>query len=107
MPPKTFSEGLTGGKGAGWDGVLLEGGFGGGGGFYSRKGNGEFKVYYGAGGGFTGGSTKVYNGKLIYSGDEFECVFGGGGGSYSADTNAEFKHHYVEFGYCKIVKQNK
>ena len=108
VPPKTFSEGLTGGKGVDWDGDVTEGGFGGGGGAYARKVNGEEKVYFGAGGGFTGGTTKVHNGKIEdEDGDEIEAVFGGGGGSYSADPNAEFDNQYVEFGYCKIVQQNK
>ena len=108
VPPKTFSEGLTGGKGVSSDGFVLEGGFGGGGGAYVRKVNGDLKYYYGAGGGFTGGTTKVHNGKLKdKNGDEFESVVGGGGGSYSADPNAKFDNQYVEYGSCKIIKQNK
>ena len=108
VPPKTFSEGLTGGKGVDWNGFVYEGGFGGGGGFYARIVDGEWKYYYGAGGGFTGGSTKVHYEKLETVNDnEIEAVFGGGGGSYSADPNAKFDNQYVEFGYCKIIKQNK
>ena len=108
VPPKSYRNGLTGGYGVDKNGHVHEGGFGGGGGSYGRIVNGELKVYYGAGGGFTGGSTKVHNGKLTdTNGNEIECVFGGGGGSYSADPNAKFDNQYVEFGYCKIVKQNK
>ena len=92
VPPKTFSEGLTGGKGVSSSGSVLEGGFGGGGTAYHRKVNGETKWYYGAGGGFTGGTTKV---------DGIFC-YGGGGGSFSADPNAKFEHNYVEYGSCKI-----
>ena len=87
VAPKSYKDGLTGGKGV-W---RKQGGFGGGGGSYYRKG----KDYYGAGGGFTGGSTKVV--------DDYQC-YGGGGGSFSADPNAKFDHHYVEYGYCKIKK---
>ena len=92
VAPKSYKEGLTGGKGVNWDGRVTEGGFGGGGGFYYRDG----KYYFGAGGGFTGGSTKVY---------DHEWCLGGGGGSYSADPNARFGHTYVEYGYCKIERQ--
>ena len=89
VAPKSYKEGLTGGKGN-----CGQGGFGGGGGFYYREVDGKGKIYYGAGGGFTGGSTKVYE-------NEWECL-GGGGGSFSADPNAKFDHEYVEYGYCKI-----
>ena len=92
VEPKSYKDGLTGGKGvSGW-GRLTEGGFGGGGGYYFREVDGQERWYYGAGGGFTGGSTKV---------DDDDC-WGGGGGSFSADPNAEFDHKYVEYGYCKI-----
>ena len=68
----------------------------GGGGVYIKKVNGVEKYYYGAGGGFTGGSTKV---------DEYGMnCWGGGGGSFSADLDAKFDHIYVEFGYCKIKR---
>ena len=89
MAPKSYKDGLTGGKGV-WDGDMVEGGFGGGGASFKKKGFNKF--YYGAGGGLTGGSTKV---------DRMWC-WGGGGGSYSADLNAKFDHKYVEYGYCKI-----
>ena len=100
VAPKSYEEGLTGGKGV-LEGYVhvFEGGFGGGGGSYWRKVNGKCKFYYGAGGGFTGGSTKV--GKDYYGRDY--CL-GGGGGSFSADPNAKFDHRYVEYGYCKIEK---
>ena len=87
VAPKSYKGGLTGGKGA-----YSEGGFGGGGASYFREVNGERKSYQGAGGGFTGGSTKV---------DGDRC-WGGGGGSFSADPKAKFDHHYVGYGYCKI-----
>ena len=95
VPPKSYRNGLTGGYGVSLSGGVYEGGFGGGGGFYSRIVNGEWKRYYGAGGGFTGGSTKV--GKGAYADSCF-----GGGGSFSADPNAKFDHQYVEYGSCKI-----
>ena len=94
VAPKSYKEGLTGGKGVDAFGVVMEGGFGGGGGFYYRDVNGKSKFYFGAGGGFTGGSTKVYG---------IDC-FGGGGGSFSADPKAEFDHKYAEYGYCIIRK---
>ena len=95
VAPKSYKDGLTGGKV--FDHcfkVVMEGGFGGGGGFYYKEVNGKGEYYFGAGGGFTGGSTKV-DGRWCY---------GGGGGSFSADPKAEFDHHYVEYGYCKIKK---
>ena len=99
VAPKSYKEGLTGGKGVDWKGDVTEGGFGGGGGYYFREVNGKMKQYYGAGGGFTGGSTKV-------DGNGITC-WGGGGGSFSTDQKAKFDHHYVEFGYCKIERQQK
>ena len=98
VAPKSYKEGLTGGKGD-WYGNVREGGFGGGGGYYYRKVNGRWRYYYGAGGGFTGGSTKVEGDGI------FDCCLGGGGGSFSADQEAKFDHKYVEFGYCKIKRQ--
>ena len=97
VAPKSYKEGLTGGKGV-RDGRVMEGGFGGGGGFYKREVNGEGKCYFGAGGGFTGGSTNVGEGIFDY------CCYGGGGGSFSADPKAEFDHEYVKYGYCIIRK---
>ena len=90
VAPNSYKEGLTGGKGN-----RGEGGFGGGGGNYYREVNGEWKEYHGAGGGFTGGSTKV----------DGDWCYGGGGGSFSADPNAKFDHKYVGYGYCKISSQ--
>ena len=95
VPPKSYKTGLTGGYGVDWNGEVFEGGFGGGGGFYGREVNGERKYYWGAGGGFTGGSTVV---KGHYS----DFCYGGGGVSFSADPNAKFDHGYVEYGSCKI-----
>ena len=97
VPPKSYRNGLTGGYGVNTVGDVLEGGFGGGGGFYARKVNGEYKCCDGAGGGFTGGSTKVHG----------HYCWGGGGGSFSADQKAKFDHQYVEFGYCKIERQHE
>ena len=97
MAPKSYKEGLTGGKGVFLRGYVVEGGFGGGGGYHWREVNGKPKWYYGAGGGFTGGSTKV----AVIS------CYGGGGGSYSADPNTKFDHEYVEYGYCKIKKTSE
>ena len=95
VPPKSYKTGLTGGYGVDWNGEVFEGGFGGGGGFYGREVNGERKYYWGAGGGFTGGSTVV---KGHYS----DFCYGGGGVSFSADPNAKFDHDYVKYGSCKI-----
>ena len=103
VAPKSYGNGLTGGNGINLKGKVYEGGFGGGGGFYGRRINGERKFYYGAGGGFTGGSTVVHIGKLRdKDGIEHEGCWGGGGGSFSADSNAKFDHNYVEYGCCKI-----
>ena len=101
VAPKSFKDGLNGGKGVDGTGDAVEGGFGGGGGRYFREVNGISKWYYGAGGGFTGGSTKV---EYIDFEDIDDMCSGGGGGSFSADQEAEFDHHYVEYGYCKIKK---
>ena len=60
-----------------------------------RKVNGGWKTYMGAGGGYSGGNTKIDNDRWCY---------GGGGGSFSADPKAKFDHKHVEFGYCKIKK---
>ena len=96
VAPKSYEDGLNGGKGVSWKDVM-EGGFGGGGGYYYREVNGKAKLYFGAGGGFTGGSTKVHG----------HYCWGGGGGSFSADQKAKFDHQYVEFGYCKIERQHE
>ena len=88
VAPKSYKDGLIGGKGI-FDGDLTEGGFGGGGAFYYKNGH----VYYGGGGGYTGGGSKLY--------DDF-CD-GGGGGSFSIDREALFDHIYEEFGKCTIT----
>ena len=93
VAPKSYKEGLTGGKGVYFRRVT-EGGFGGGGGCCDRIVNKEWMIYCGAGGGFTGGSTKIYK----------RWCYGGGGGSFSAHPKAEFDHKYVKYGYC-IIRQ--
>ena len=90
VPPQSYAQGLKGGKGKGRNNGRTEGGFGGGGAYY--YGNGK---YSGAGGGFTGGSTKVCN-KIA------NHFHGGGGGSFSIVQNATFDHVYVQCGKCKI-----
>ena len=89
VPPQTYAQGLRGGQGQSQDGDLREGGFGGGGACYYKNAC----WYFGAGGGFTGGSTRVR--------DVFNCD-GGGGGSFSIDEDAAFDHFFVEYGKCKI-----
>ena len=93
-PPQSYSEGLMGGKGYDdEDGEELEGGFGGGGASFRRQLNGEWKYYFGCGGGYTGGSGRIRDDKL--------CD-GGGGGSFAADPNASFDNQFEKFGKCKI-----
>ena len=83
-----------GGKGYDYrDGEELEGGFGGGGATFIRKLNGQWKLYRGCGGGYTGGSSRIW--------DDEECD-GGGGGSFAADPNASFDHKFEEYGKCQI-----
>ena len=81
-----------GGKGYAYPHNELEGGFGGGGASFFRRLHGQWKFYYGCGGGYTGGSSRIQN-------DQF-CD-GGGGGSFAADPNAAFDYHDEEFGKCK------
>ena len=92
-PPQSYSQGLLGGKGYSYDGYELEGGFGGGGAAYDRYLNGQWKYYYGCGGGYTGGSSRIR--------DNQYCD-GGGGGSFAADPNATFDHKSEQYGKCKI-----
>ena len=93
-PPQSYSQGLMGGKGYDYmDGYELEGGFGGGGALFVRELNGEWKWYFGCGGGYTGGSSRI---------KDDEICDGGGGGSFAADPNASFDHKYEEYGKCKI-----
>ena len=93
-PPQSYSEGLIGGKGYDFeDACSLEGGFGGGGASFTRQLNGQWKWYYGCGGGYTGGSSRISNNQISD---------GGGGGSYAVDPNATFDHHPESFGKCKI-----
>ena len=90
MAPKSYKDGLIGGKGIDDDGDLTEGGFGGGGANYYRNGH----DYYGAGGGYTGGGTKIFNDWNTH---------GGGGGSFSIDEEAQIDHVHEEYGKCKIT----
>ena len=97
-PPENYSQGLEGGKGS-FHGAPIEGGFGGGGACYIFANYifGKYQEinYFGAGGGFTGGSTR------LNSHTGLDC-FGGGGGSYSSDKNAAFDHVFELYGKCKI-----
>ena len=88
--PKYYKFGLIGGKGIDPCGDLVEGGFGGGGAMYTK--NRQF--YWGAGGGYTGGGTKIY--------DHSICD-GGGGGSFSIDKEAQFDHAQEGNGKCTIT----
>ena len=90
VAPKSYKDGLIGGKGRDEYGDLTEGGFGGGGASYGRNGH----AYFGAGGGYTGGGTKIYN-------DEY-CD-GGGGGSFSIDEEAQFDHAHEDYGKCTVT----
>ena len=93
-PPQSYSQGLMGGKGYDYEtGHELEGGFGGGGATFRRELNGVMKTYFGCGGGYTGGSSRLR--------DEKFCD-GGGGGCYSADPKATFDHKFEWYGKCKI-----
>ena len=95
MAPKSYKDGLIGGKGiVVWDpsfpGLLTEGGFGGGSAWYCKNGN----FYDGGGGGYTGGGTKIL--------DDEECV-GCGGGSFTIDVWAQFDHVVESYGKCTIT----
>ena len=89
MAPKSYKDGLIGGKGIDEHGDLTEGGFGGGGAGYDRNGH----YYYGAGGGYTGGGTLICG---------YYCD-GGGGGSFSVDKEAQFDNVHGEYGKCTIT----
>ena len=95
IPPKSYAQGLRGGKGKDSSGNIMEGGFGGGGEEYYR----DHKLNWGAGGGFTGGSTKIR--ELQPDAGSKHCD-GGGGGSFSIDKNSTFDHVKVDYGKCKI-----
>ena len=89
-----------GGKGHSYDGDHeLEGGFGGGGGTIIRSGNGSLRTYFGCGGGYTGGSSRIRD--VSYNHDVTYC-YGGGGGSFTVDPNAIFDHKFKNFGKCTI-----
>ena len=94
VPPQSYSQGLMGGRGYDFeDARFLEAGFGGGGATLRRELNGRIKRYFGCGGGYTGGSSRL-------RGDDY-CD-GGGGGSFALDPNATFDHKFEAFGKCKI-----
>ena len=94
-PPQSYWQGLMGGKGYDHrtNGGELEGGFGGGGAGFIRQLNEDWKWYYGCGGGYTGGSSRIW---------DAICCDGGGGGSFAADPNATFDHKFEIYGICKI-----
>lgn len=93
---------------------VTQGGFGGGGAYYTRKVDGKLKCYGGGGGGFSGGHT-YFDGLSDYDDyddegnwvNSYPCdlVSGAEGESFSADPNAKFDFdQYEEYGYCKIEK---
>ena len=90
MAPRSYKDGLVGGKGIDYDGELTEGGFGGGGAYYVKN----YYQYFGAGGGYTGAGTQMY------SDEECDC---GGGGSFSIDEVAQFDHVLEEYGKCTVT----
>ena len=95
VAPKSYKDGLIGGKGIDYLEFYREGGFGGGGAIYCSKHYGRYnRRYLGAGGGYTGGGTKIYDGML--------CD-GGGGGSYSIDEKAQFDHVHEQYGKCTVT----
>ena len=100
--PCSYPQGLFGGvsykHGTGIDKM---GGFGGGGACYTAETwGGERHVYFGAGGGYTGGGTQLTRRGERYP-NTTVCV-GGGGGSFTIDPEAKFDHVYTEYGKCKI-----
>ena len=90
VAPKSYKNGLIGGKGIHESGDLVEGGFGGGGACYYKNDH----TYLGGGGGYTGGGSKILNDEI--------CE-GGGGGSFSIDEVAQFDHVREYEGKCKIT----
>ena len=93
VAPKSYKDGLIGGKAIDYNGTLTEGGFGGGGAYCYKNGN----RYLGAGGGYTGGGTQI-------NGDG-NC-YGGGGGSFSIDDEAQFDHvgpRYAPYVECTVT----
>ena len=93
VAPKCYKDGLVGGtnkqRRRGLVTKLTEAGFGGGGAWYHRNGH----RYWGAGGGYTGGGTKI---------DGSWCI-GGGGGSFSIDEEAQFDHVCAKYGECTVT----
>ena len=90
VAPKSYKEGLIGGKGIDKYGNLTEGGFGGGGALNDKNGH----RYFGAGGGYTGGGIFL---------DGSSWCYGGGGGSFSIDEEAKFDHVHEEYGKCTVT----
>ena len=90
VTPKSYKDGLMGGKGIDTNGGLTEGGFGGGGAFYFK----DRHYYVGAGGGYTGGGTKI---------NDHRFCDGGGGGSFSIDEGAQFDQAHEKFGKCTVT----
>ena len=92
VPPQSYARGLKGGQGSSG-----KGGFGGGGARYLRNN----KYYFGAGGGFSGGSAEIFEGSPKQN--ILSTIRGGGGGdSFSVDKNAIFDYILVDYGKCKI-----
>lgn len=99
----SYPQGLTGGILYDQESELMDkmGGFGGGGACYTAETlEGEKRVYFGAGGGYTGGGTQLTR-RGERAPNATVCV-GGGGGSFTIDPEAKFDHVYTEYGKCKI-----
>ena len=94
VAPKSYGDGLIGGKGRFGAEKLTEGGFGGGGASYYKNRD----HYGGAGGGYTGGGAKI----LLSIEVQLACD-GGGGGSFSIDEEAKFDRVQEDYGKCKIT----
>ena len=90
VAPKSYKDGLIGGKGIDLNEELTEGGFGGGGAHYYKNGHN----YCGAGGGYTGGGTKLSG---------YDSCNGGGGGSFSIDEEAKFDHVHENYAKCTVT----
>ena len=97
--PGSYAEGLVGGKTSSNFNPDDVGGFGGGG--ASNFSPDSDKIYYGAGGGFTGGAHLQTDDRLSRT-PNGDWMIGGGGGSFSSVSNAVFTHHEEKDGKCKI-----
>ena len=99
--PCSYQQGLVGGVSYNQGQRDKMGGFGGGGACYVvETWEGEENVYFGAGGGYTGGGTQLTP-RSERVPITTVCV-GGGGGSFTIDPEAKFDHVYTEYGKCKI-----